>query len=145
MKVNCSSTLTDENKRFLYDIYNIFDNDDNTAWVKGTEGEGVNEWIKFEFDKEYTVNRIDIISGYSKSSDIFKANNRVKKLELLFSDSTRVNLNLKDTMDLQQVKIEPRVTKSIKFIIKDIYKGSKYEDTAISEMKLWKASNEENN
>jgi len=55
----------------------------------------------------------------------------------LFSDGVKINLDLKDTMDLQKIKIEPHVTKSIKFTIKDVYKGSKYEDTCISELKLW--------
>ncbi len=137
IKVTCSSTLIEENNKFLYDIDNIFDNDDNTAWVEGAEGDGIGEWIQFDFDREYKINRIDLISGYSKSRSIFKANNRIKNLELLFSDGVKINLDLKDTMDLQKIKIEPHVTKSIKFTIKDVYKGSKYEDTCISELKLW--------
>ncbi len=137
MKVTCSSTLTDKNNKFLYDIDNIFDNDDNTAWVEGSEGDGIGEWIQLDFDEEYNIERIDIISGYSKSKAIFNANNRIKTLEISFSDGSTMNLDLKDTMDLQKIKIEPHVTKSVKFIIKDIYKGSKYNDACISELKLW--------
>ena len=144
IEATSSSTLIDKNNKFLYDIDNVFDNNDNTAWVEGTEGNGVGEWIQFDFDKEYKVARVDIISGYSKTKSIFKANNRIKKLEVLFSDGSQIILNLKDTMDLQQIKIEPYVTKSIKFIIKDIYKGSGYEDACISEMKLWEAALEGN-
>ncbi len=137
IKVTCSSTLIDKDNKLLYDIDNIFDDDDNTAWVEGAEGDGIREWIQFDFYKEYKVARIDIISGYSKSRSIFKTNNRIKNLEILLSDGSTLNLDLKDTMDRQQIEIEPHVTKSIKFIIKDVYKGSKYEDTCISEMKLW--------
>jgi hypothetical protein len=142
IEVTCSSTLIDKDNKFLYDIDNIFDNDDNTAWVEGAEGDGIGEWVQFDFDKEYKVGRIDIISGYSKSRAIFKANNRIKNLELIFSDGSKISLDLKDTMDLQQIKIEPRVTKSIKFVIKDVYKGSKYKDACISEMKLWESAKE---
>jgi hypothetical protein len=137
IKVTCSSTLIDEDNKFLYDIDNIFDDDDNTAWVEGVEGDGIGEWIQFDFDSEYKINRIDLISGYYKSVSIFKDNNRIKNLELLFSDSSTINLTFKDKTDWQQIEIEPHVTKSIKFIIKDVYKGSKYEYTCISEMRLW--------
>jgi hypothetical protein len=108
-----------------------------TAGVEGDSSDGIGEWIEFDLDTEYEINRIDIINGYDKSDLVFKLNNRVKKMDIQFSDTIKSNVMLDDNNGWQSFDFKPIRTNSLRFIIKDIYKGLKYKDTCISEILIW--------
>ena len=139
VKITSSSFLGSDDKEnpYLYCPDNVMDGDSITAWVEGVEGEGVNEWIRFEFDSTMTISHIDILAGYFKSRRLFSENNRIAKIEMIFSDSTGMEFLLEDKMGWQTYELN-KETDSIKIIIKDVYRGSKYNDTCISEIKIWK-------
>lgn len=63
-----------------YGIYNLFDSDPSTVWVEGKEGNGIGETIFFILPDSAT--ELKIINGYAKSKELFKKNNRPKKLKL---------------------------------------------------------------
>jgi hypothetical protein len=114
-----------------------------------------------DFPKNSMQITITIVNGFCKSEKLFIANNRVKKAEIkLYDVALRVGQNdtgrynepafdgtkiieLKDTMEPQTftITITPRNTLGygylscfLKFTILDVYKGTKYQDTAISEL-----------
>lgn len=136
LKFEASSSLYDEPQK--YPIANIFDNNLNTAWVKGKLGDGIGEWINVGFEPESTLSQIKIINGYAKSKEIYMANNRVKKVMLIFSDGKSQEFVLKDNiLDYQTIKLtKPIKTDSVRITIEEIYKGTKYNDTCISEIKF---------
>ena len=137
-EITVSSTLIESSRRDdFYEVDNIFDYDINTAWVEGIECDGIREWIQFNFDKEFEVYRVDIQGGYFYTKSVYANNNRIREIEVVFSDSTKELLYFDDVMHWQQKNITPHKTKSIRFIIKDIYKGLKYRDTCISELRVW--------
>ena len=133
-----SSTLdSDLGENCDYYPYYCIDRDNMTAWVEGDSSDGIGEWIEFDLDTEYEINRIDIINGYDKSDLVFKLNNRVKKMDIQFSDTIKSNVMLDDNNGWQSFDFKPIRTNSLRFIIKDIYKGLKYKDTCISEILIW--------
>lgn len=130
-----TSTLGDQ-AGFNYAADNIIDADTSTCWAEGVDGSGIGEIIEIGSNKTLEFNTIIINNGYCKSERLFNENNRAKKLRLTFDDGESVILNLKDgysnfknSFDMPKVK-----TKSITIEIVDVYKGSKWDDTCISDI-----------
>jgi len=57
-------------------------------------------------------------------------------MRLEFSNGKSFNVKLADKKEMQGISIEPIETEFIRFVIIDIYKGNKYNDTCISELKI---------
>jgi hypothetical protein len=152
--VNVSSTLSSK-----YSTKNMFDFDFNTAWAEGINGDGIGEKIEIELNK-YPLVAICLINGYTKNADLYKSNNRIKKLKIDieyvdYKDSTKLDIEsnevvLKD-FEFQDVSKNNfgsiisvigdygegyrQITK-ITLTVLDVYKGIKYTDTCISELLL---------
>src|SRR5262249_32901030 len=106
----------------------------DTAWVAGAGNSGIGEWIAFTFQPQ-TIQYVEIYPGYGKSSELFFANNRLKRVTLIFSDGTRASAQFFDQMRMQTVALQKAVRcSSLRLIIEEVYPGTKYEDTAISEI-----------
>jgi hypothetical protein len=72
------------------------------------------------------------LKPYNKQ--LYYANNRVKKIEVEFSGGQKYFLNLTDgDLHLQRFTFNIKA-KWVKFTIREIYKGKKYNDTCISKM-----------
>src|SRR5262249_9016976 len=107
----------------------------STAWVAGSRGYAIGEWIVVEFDEKRTVAGITIRNGYQKNTDIFLKYSRVKRLALVASSGEKQQLNLEDRVGVQQFALNPPVYgKWIALIIRDVFPGTKYTDTAISKL-----------
>jgi hypothetical protein len=107
---------------------------DTLPWVEGVPGDGRNEYISIEF-KEPTSN-FALLNGYVDFSkkNLFKNNNRVKTLNVTSKDSREkfsFDIVLDDAVKFTNIEL-PRETKSITIMIKDVYKGNKWDDTCIS-------------
>ena len=75
--------------------------------------------------------------GYAKSVELLKANSRVKKIKLTIDNKEEYILELNDTNQLQVFDVHYKnddISKPIvaEFEILEVYKGDKYEDTAMS-------------
>lgn len=136
----------------LYSEKSVGDDDVRTAWVEGAEGYGIGEYVEFIFD--YNAPRatsVTISNGYNKSATAWKSNSRVKTLNIYEDDKLLMTVNLADTRDLQQFdlphpipnrKEESRMSDRdenkppvrLRMMISEVYKGDKYDDTAISEI-----------
>lgn len=156
LSTTASSTLGN-----AYKGANICDGDISTAWVEGVEGNGIGEWIKIDIDAyswlaEFTTTPFDIMSiavipGYGKSEKTWIENNRVKKLLVVIytppqavpkeNEWVVLRLNLRDEnefqvftlpIDLMTSSID-EMRKTVWLRIEEVYKGTKYEDTCISE------------
>ncbi len=92
----------------------------------------------------HTLNGILIINGYAKSEELYKANSRVKKLKLTIDDKQEYILELEDTMNPQLFDIDytqeldKESLKPVKaeFEILEVYEGEKYDDTAITTIRM---------
>lgn len=158
-KIQASSILkTDAINRFNYEPKNLFDNDLNTAWVEGVAGSGVGEWVEIQFEEGIHIEAVGIINGYTKNEAIYKANNRIRKirLDVEFRDnwpenadpiSVDIDLTEKQFNELNRNVQAPfiswlkdygmgRVVSKIRLTILEVARGTKYDDTCISELYL---------
>lgn len=108
------------------------------AWVEGASGVGIGESVTFEFDDKYRVEGMNINAGYQKTKSLYKKNARPKKIRVIFSDGTSEDFVLKDRYGKQVIEFsQPVDTEEITVEIKSVYRGSKYEDTVISELQWY--------
>jgi hypothetical protein len=116
-----------------YYAANAIDGKRSTAWIEGTDGPGLGEWIRFDFDREINLHRILIQPGYFKSPEIWAQNNRLETLTAYFSDGSSRELTFPNRMDTQRLDVGAIKTRWVRFVIKSVYYGSD-PDTAISEV-----------
>jgi len=128
---SASSVLSEEN--IVHNAGKIFDGKHDTAWVEGDEGFGIGESVTVNFDKEYTINEIQIAVGYQRTSELYDKNARPCDLKLTFSDGRTEMIVCEDKMGTQSICFDAVTTDSVTITIISAYKGSKFEDTAICE------------
>lgn len=135
--IESSSKLVQRFKN--YKVENVIDNNTSTSWVEGVSGDGIGQYIKFSSENTFTIDKIDIINGLSKSEKTYKNNNRIKKVTIEFSDGSKQIHELEDNnMDYQTINIGNVSTNSVKIIIEEVYTyGRVYEDTCISEVAIY--------
>jgi hypothetical protein len=143
-----SSSLGDNSLKVInnYSPYYVIDDNPNTAWVEGADGDGIGESLILDFSYGVKTDSLAVYirNGFQKSNDLFLKNNRVKELDIkLFSvinNKTEVVSNqvtLKDEMDWQTITLSPQNTfVKIELVIKSVYKGISYQDTCISDIKI---------
>lgn len=89
---------------------------------------------------------ISIVNGYAQNEELWKNNNRVKKMKLIIDGKEEYILELEDTDKEQIFKLDYKNSNigrpiNTTFEILDVYKGDKYDDTAITMLKLGVGSN----
>ncbi len=152
-----------------YIYHNAFDGKINTCWAEGVDGDGsgtngVMVYTSFEFlevmercgvaehisigfgKKGFPIEKIVIFNGYCKNHELWKMNNRVKKLgiDIVYKVYNKFGYfyfekELEDT-EREEIEIINYVTNhitGITFFILSTYRGTKYDDTCISEIEFW--------
>lgn len=139
-EIKASSSLH-PNKGIVYKADNANDLNYYTAWVEGKADEGVGEFLEYYFkNNSPRVTKIIIANGYMKSNRAWKNNNRVKKLKLYVNGKVWGILNLEDSKTDQVFEIgtlghnKNGTDLILKFELLDVYKGNKFNDTAITEI-----------
>lgn len=142
-----------------YTAKNMFDLDFNTTWAVRDNGNSIGEKIEIELDK-YHLGAICFLNGYTKNEAVYTENNRIKKLRLEieyvdFNDSTKSIIESREISikDIPFSSISKNnfgnmlsiiedfgdgylQIKKITLTILEVYKGTKYSDTCISEIFL---------
>jgi len=149
--IEADSTLKSK-KINKYSAKNLIDNNPKTAWVEGSHdfGKDVKLYLTLsptthggKLEGDYLIDKVAIINGYAKSKKIFKANNRVKKIKFQYwsmKEDKEFDLffTLKDTSKMQYIKFKkPIYASNFRISILSVYKGEKYNDTCISEIKVF--------
>lgn len=142
-------------RRYDYSPKSAHDNDLSTAWVEGERDDGIGEWLTFSISPGvaggklpggFKVSKIGIINGCAKDDAIFAMNNRVKKFTLRYiwfdtdvaREGTARSYTLRDTRNLQFITFpQPVYMSEVTFQILDVYRGTKYRDTCISEVRFY--------
>lgn len=141
--VTASSCLAPHGK-INYEAENAHDFNHESAWAEGVNGDGIGEYLVYEFPGNCPrVTAVKILNGHEKSEKTWRANNRVKRLKIYYNNEEYAILELEDTRCLQRFEIGivgngPMATDAdpwtLKFEILDVYKGDRYDDTVISEL-----------
>ena len=139
-KVRASSELKSQNKN-SYKAKSANDLSYETAWVEGKNDDGIGEFIEFLFEnKSPRITSIIISNGYVKTEKTWKDNNRVKSLKLYVNNKVYGILELTDSRADQIFKIgtfghnKDGSELILKFEVLEVYKGQKFNDTAITEI-----------
>lgn len=132
-----------------YKAENAHDLSYKTAWVEGANGPGTGEYLVYRFSAQAPrITKVIVVNGYVKSEKAWRENGRVKKLKMYLNNKPFAILNLEDNRNEQVFQFEPignndredweaLATKpawTLKFEIMEVYKGEKFEETAISEI-----------
>ncbi|GMO42644.1 MAG: hypothetical protein Pg6C_04220 [Treponemataceae bacterium] len=132
--VSASSTLK-PGTRDSYGIDNIWDNTD-LSWAEGAAGNGIGEWVRFNFSQSTPVAGFVLRNGYG-NLDFYVRNNRVKSFTVIFDDGSAETVPVKDSWEFEQYRFsKTRTCKTIQFVIKEVYAGDRYDDTCIAELTL---------
>ncbi len=128
--------------KYLYPPVNIVDGNFDNTWCEAEKnGPGIGESITIELTEPVSFDEIQIVNGFVSGKDYYTKNNRVKEIQITqvakkhFQQKT---YTLEDNKpDWQSIKFEQMQTaQTITFKIVSVYKGSKYDDTCIDDVRL---------
>jgi len=120
-----------------YGPQNLFDGRLETAWVEGKAGQGVGEWVVVELAAPLDIGSIQLLNGYHKNRDVFMKNSRVRGIRIGLSTGFAINAELEDRDGIQTIKLPRREKISwVQLTLQSSYPGTKFADTAISELRL---------
>jgi hypothetical protein len=148
--VVASSALSSQGSA-SYSAANIYDQNHETAWVEGVKGYGVGQWIEYQDieacsednpEHEIQIDAIKILNGYAKNDKAWSENSRVKRLKVYCNGKPACILELQDSRSLQEFDVEDVLEdflsglgkNTLRFEILEVYPGTKYQDTVISEI-----------
>lgn len=145
ISASASSYLESEGNDTYY-ANKSHDVDLSTAWVEGAAGNGIGERIVYTINPVLNnrITHVDILNGFMKSDYFWEANSRIKKLRVWLDGDIYAVLMLEDSKEMQRFNINPielNEEKKLEFEILEIYKGSKYDDVAITEIQFCSNSN----
>ena len=133
----CTSSILPNWRNVTYGPANMFDGQLDTAWVEGVDGVGVGELLTIAFDEERLVSGISLLNGYHKSNDLFAKNGRITEIDLDTSDGQQLDAQIADNAGEQVLLFDrPVRLKWLSIRIANAVAGTKYTDTAISEMRV---------
>lgn len=134
MYATASSIRGTDTEGGTYSVLSVLSPDPMTKWVPAKSSDsGIYEWVQIYSNSEQYVRGVNILNGYHKNATTWGYNNRVRYCTLTFSDGTTRDFTLPDTMDLITLDFGGIVkTSSIKLTITGVYRGSKWNDTAIT-------------
>jgi hypothetical protein len=120
----------------------LFDGVLESAWVEGAKGDGIGEWVKIELTRD--VLGMKVQNGFSmalshideKNIDTFYGkNNRVESMIIESMDGKFKEIVVLDDTNSHLQYVPLAIPKGIyKIIIDSVYKGSKWDDTALGEI-----------
>ncbi|MCB9761575.1 MAG: discoidin domain-containing protein [Alphaproteobacteria bacterium] len=137
VNVTATSTLPPGDGVTYYEK-NLVDGKVSTVWVEGdTAGSGLGTFITIDLGGEQDLTGLRIWNGHYYSYDFWNRHNRVKDLEVTFSDGTSETFELKDEMSAELITFaKTHKTTSLKLKIKGVHRGTTFNDTVISELQI---------
>jgi len=144
LTIESNSVLKDAEKGIIYGPENMLDEQSATMWVEGEGSAGLGKYISVKFSQEVDLSQFRIWAGCFLDADFWKRHNRVKTLEFKFPDFTSERVELKDVMEAQLISLkEVKKVNSVKIYLRDFYKGSTWNDTAITALEFFDESGPE--
>jgi hypothetical protein len=112
----------------------------NSCWAEGVPGNGEGEWLEIGASVPVRLDTLQITNGLVASESRFRANSRVKKLDLSVNGGEPITVQLPDQMDPFDVKLpdSQQVVRKIRLTIREVYPGTKYQDTCVSRIRLFR-------
>jgi hypothetical protein len=124
-----------------YHAWSAIDDRLDSPWTEGVTGPGIGEWVMLTFPDKIEVWGIGLDVGYDRDADLFRANNRIKRAVLIFSNGEEIEVTLSDKQGMQMTVLArapgPSIeTTYVKIVIKEVYPGTRYDDTCLGEIEV---------
>ena len=135
-----------KDKYGAYVAFNAFDGNPATTWAEAVSGDGEGETLDATWrpmSGEWQITGVALRAGYHKSRDIYSKNNRPSTVEIEIRTDAEARdylVSLNDEMNWQYVLFDAPMAMSgsayARLTLWDVYRGSKYRDTCVSEFDL---------
>lgn len=117
--------------------WKAFDGISETSWQEGRDNDGIGEFVQVSLDRSRQVQVLTFLLGNHRSDKWFIENNRPKQLQLRLDQQT-FDVEFPDEMEEFAVVFSQPVSMSeLQVVIRDVYPGTKYNDTIISEIGIY--------
>ena len=147
--VDATSELSPSNGK-SYSGANLVDGDYSTVWVEGVSGVGIGESVTLHLDKTQPVYGIVICNGYTADYDLYSKNGTLASVKVDFGNGKVVEENVGGygseylegdylaEMNFNKIELgEPVMTDTITVTITSANVGMKYDDTCVSEIRVY--------
>jgi len=132
MRVQSSGSLPPAGE-IGYGVANLTDRNIRTAWcVKGNTGQPA--WFSLHFEQPTPLRALGWFGGYQKNSRIFRANARTRTIAAYADGRLLGRFGLDDQMGLQRLELAGEQASAYKFVIEEVYPGTKYDDFCLTEI-----------
>ncbi|MDP6932146.1 MAG: hypothetical protein QGG40_04480 [Myxococcota bacterium] len=132
------SSFHPEEEGVSYGLENLTDRKQATVWVEGEEGAGLGTWIELDLGGAKTISGFRMWSGNWYTADFWARHNRSKEIDVELSDGSSHSFTLADEMKVEEIRFpSPVTTSTVRIIIKSIHKGSTFNDTCISDVRVF--------
>jgi hypothetical protein len=124
-----------------YPARNVSDNNDQTWWTPYIKS-GVDEWVRLDMaNPDNEISGISILGGshypdYPKEGNLYPLNSRPKRITVELSDGKMYGFDMLDKDEPQTFSYPAAKTKWVKVTIRSTYKGKKWDNLCISEIKV---------
>lgn len=119
----------------------VVDGNEKTSWQEGADGDGIGESVHLELEKTYNIKYLSFQLGNWNSMEYYDGNNRPKDLEITVGDVTQT-ITFPDGKTQYWVEFsKDYLASDIEIVIKDVYKGSQWDDTCIAEIGIYGRGN----
>lgn len=136
ISASATSSIQQDNKDNSPDL--IFDGRDDTSWQEGVSGYGVGESVSWEMDRDYQVKYIGFKMGNWADSDYYYNGNTIPRTIELSAGGSTYTLSFSNERAVQWVEFSPEITtRSMTLTIRDVYPGTSWSDTCISEIMVF--------
>jgi len=123
-----------------YHAENLIDGNFETAWVEGAEGHGYGESVIMTVLENFDLSGFSFLNGYAGNADTWNRNGRIAKLVVSLNGSPMFVAELLDDDRPQSLDMiegcSLRKGDILELAILEVYPGSAYSDTALSELLL---------
>lgn len=141
-----TSVLTGKKTGKKYGSDYTLDGDMTTCWQEGKDGDGKGESITYYFQEEHPLINIKIWNGRAESQQLYEENNRISSLEIVCYKQEDIvfdkTISLEDIFNDKGSTIylsrdEAINCDRIDIKIASTYKGSKYDDTCLTDIEFY--------
>ena len=137
-KVRTSSFLADARDPLRYGPLSLLDNNPDTTWSEGVDGEGLGEWVEVNFAGPEKIHSIEVWGGFF-SRDYLFANNRLREFELWVDGEILRRVVLPDDGKPVEVQLPTnKALESLRIVIIDVHDGQRWDDTCISDIVFYR-------
>ena len=120
----------------VYGTANLFDENTQTSWQEGEEGDGIGVTITVSFAAKTNLKAIAFFNGNQISQERLEANNRLEDITITVTcegESYAGQYTLQDTLGEQDLVFDASVpAESLTIQIDSVYSGSIYQDTVLT-------------